>query len=139
MLIGFCNNQITSYHNDSIKNIVSQLEGIKNDVAVTLHVIFDASKLDVLGVIETINKVFQEADLLLLSILSTCHCELQQIRKLVHLIDENGKEIFYHGDLFPTLADITEHSKDKEEDTVPERQTQTSAAATDGQYCFLND
>ena len=72
--------------------------------------------------IETISKVLQEADLLLLSVLSICHCGLQQIRKLVCLTDENGKEIFYYYDLFPTLAGITEHIKD-EEDTVPERQT----------------
>lgn len=64
MLIGFCNNQFVSGHNDSIKKIVSQLEGIKNDGALILHVIFDAVKFDTLGLIETISKVFQEADLL---------------------------------------------------------------------------
>lgn len=64
VLIGFCNNQFVSGHNDSIKKIVSQLEGIKNDGALILHVIFDAVKFDTLGLIETISKVFQEADLL---------------------------------------------------------------------------
>ena len=95
MLIGFCNNQIISPHNDSIKKIVSQLEGIKNVVAVNLHVIFNAIKFDVLGVIETTSKVFQEADLLLPPLLSICHFGIQKIRKLVRLIDENVEEIFY--------------------------------------------
>ena len=77
VFIGFCNNQIISPHNDSTKKIVSQLEGIKNDVAVTLYVIFDAIKFDVLGVIKTISKVLPEADLLLPSLLFICHCGLQ--------------------------------------------------------------
>ena len=89
--------------------------------------------------IETISKVLQEADFLLPSLLSICHRGLQQIRKIVCLIDENGKEIFYRDDLFPTIVDIIEHIKDKEEDIIPERQTRVSAAATDGQYCLLND
>ena len=89
--------------------------------------------------IKTISKVLQEADLLLPSLLSICHCGLQQIRKPVHQIAENGEEIFYPNDLFPTVADIIERIKDEEEDIVPERQTQASAAATDGQYCLLND
>ena len=120
VLIGFCNNQIVSPHDDSIKIFVPQLEGIKNDGAVTLRLIFDAIKFDVLGVIETIDKVLQEANLLRLLI---CHCGLQQIRKLVSLIDENGEEIFYCDDLSPTVADIIEHIKDKEEGIVPERHT----------------
>ena len=95
VLIGFCNNQIISPHNDSIKNIVSQLEGIKNVVAVNLHVIFNAIKFDVLGMIETTSKIFQEADLLLPSLLSICHFGIQKIRKLVRVIDENVEEIFY--------------------------------------------
>ena len=89
--------------------------------------------------IETISKVLQEADFLLPSLLSICHRGLQQIRKIVRLIDENGKEIFYRDDLFPTIVDIIEHIKDKEEDIIPERQTRVSAPATDGQYCLLND
>ena len=91
-------------------------------MAVTL-VIFNAVNFDVLGVIETISIVLQEADLLLLSLLSICHCGLQQIRKLVCLIDKNGKEIFYCDDLFPTVANIIEHIKDEEENIVPERRT----------------
>ena len=138
MLTGFCNNQIISPH-DFIKKIVSQLEGIKNDVGVTLHVIFDAIKFDVLGVIEVIIKVLQEAYHLLPSLLSLCHHGLQQIRKLVHLIDKNEKEIFYRNHLFPTVADKIERIKDEEENIVPERQTRASAAATDGQHCLLND
>ena len=51
VLIGFCNNQIISPHNDFIKKIVSQLEGIKNDIGFTLHAIFHAIKCDVLIVI----------------------------------------------------------------------------------------
>ena len=139
VLIGFCNNQIISPHNDFIKKIVSQLEGIKIDAGVILHVIFDTIKFDVLGVIEVIIKVLQEADHLLPSLLSLCHRGLQQIRKLVHLTDKNGKEIFYRNDLFLTVADIIERIKDEEEDIVPERQTRASAAATDGHHCFLND
>ena len=57
----------------------------------------------------------------------------------MRLIAENGEEIFYRNDLFPTVADIIERIKDEEEDIVPERQTQVSAVATDGQYCLLND
>ena len=134
--IGFCNNQFGSPHNDSIKIFAPQLECIKNDGAVTLHLIFDTIKFDVLGVIETIDKVLQEANLLSLLI---CHCGLQQIRKLVSLIDENREEIFYCNDLSPTVADIIEHMKDKEEGIVPERHTWALAAATDGQYHLLND
>lgn len=73
MLIGFCNNQFVSGHNDSIKKIVSQLEGIKDDGALTLHVIFDAIKFDTLGVIETISKVFQEADFVRPSLRLICY------------------------------------------------------------------
>ena len=53
-------------------------------------------------------------------------------------MDENGEEIFYRDDLFPTVANIIERIKDEEEDIVPERQT-ASAAATDGHYCLLSD
>ena len=70
-------------------------------------------------------------------LLSICHCGLQQIRKLVHLIDENGQEIFYFDDLFPTVVDIFENIKDEEEDIMPERQIWALAAATDGQYYLL--
>ena len=116
-----------------LKKIVSQLEGIKNDIVITLHVIFNAIKFDDLGVIETMGKVLQEADLFIPSLLSICNCGLQQIRKLAHLIDKNGEEIIYHDDLFLTVANIIERIKDEEEDIVPERQTRTSTAAPDNQ------
>ena len=51
-------------------------------------------------------------------------------------MDENGEEIFYRDDLFPTVANIIERIKDEEEDIVPERQTW---AATDAHYCLLSD
>ena len=54
-------------------------------------------------------------------------------------MDENGEEIFYRDDLFPTVANIIERIKDEEEDIVPERQTWASAAATDDHYCLLSD
>ena len=78
-------------------------------------------------------KVLQEADLFVPSLLSICNCELQQIRKLVHLIDKNGEEIIYHDDLFLTVANIIERIKDEEEDIVPERQTRALTAAPDNQ------
>ena len=40
----------------------------------------------------------------------------------MHLIDENGQEIFDFDDLFPTVVDIFENIKDEEEDIMPERQ-----------------
>ena len=61
-------------------------------------------------------KVLQEIDLLHPSLLSICHCGLQQIRKLVCLIDKNGEEIIYLNDLFLTIVDIIEPIKDKEKD-----------------------
>lgn len=58
ILIGVCDSQIISSHNDSFKN-VPQLGSIRNNVSVTLHLIFDAIKYDILGVIETISPRYQ--------------------------------------------------------------------------------
>lgn len=53
------------------------------------------------------------------------------------LIGKSGEEIFYCNDLFPTVANIIELIKDKEECIVPERQVRGFAAAeTDGLYSF---
>jgi hypothetical protein len=64
ILLGFCNQQISSPHNKSIKDIVPKLTGIRNMLANTAKAIFSAAKLDVLLMLQPMSKVLQKAELL---------------------------------------------------------------------------
>ena len=138
ILIGFCNNQIANPHNYTMKKLKPKLQGIKHDVAVTKHVLYDAVKLDLLGIIEHVSMVLQEADLLLPSLFSVCARVIKNIRKVNRLLNEQGAETFKRDDLFPTAAEIIDQLEDEDEEIIPEWQTRADTAQSDGDNCLLN-
>ena len=92
VLIGFCNQQISSPHNKSIKDIVPKLTGIKNTLANTAKVIFSASKLDVLLMLLPMSKVLQKAELLAPELITCCQRALKNMAKLSIVLEEEGCE-----------------------------------------------
>ena len=60
ILIGFCDQQISSPHNNTIKKLKSKLEGVRKSVTSVTALIFNSVKLDVLEVLWPMSKILQE-------------------------------------------------------------------------------
>ena len=120
-----------------------RLRGMKKKVAVTINILFDSIKFDLLGIVQQISKVLQEADLLLPSLFSICSRGLKNIKKVRKLLDELSYNIFFRDDLFPTAAEMIEKlggnddDRDDEKDIVTPVQQTRQDETPDG-YCMLN-
>ena len=66
IFIGFCNHETQSTHNNSIVQIVPDLEGYISNVGKTELVIFESAKQDLLSILHPLTKVLQDCSLILL-------------------------------------------------------------------------
>ena len=108
VLIGFCNNQITNPHNNRIKKIKTELEGFKDDVCETKHLVFEAVKFDVLQIFSPVSKTLQEVSLLTPKVMSVYRKVMKSVDKLLILLDHDGGDAFQRNDIFPTASEILE-------------------------------
>ena len=142
VLIGFCNQQISSPHNKSMKDIVPKLMGIKNTLANTAKAIFFAAKLNVLLMLQPMTKVLQKAELLAPELISSCGKALKNMTKLSTLLEQEGSEALKRDQLFPNTAKLIKDLNVEVSQIVPERQTRQSADANEPgthNYVLLHD
>ena len=117
--MGFCNQQISSPHNKSIKDIVPQLTGIMNTLANPAKAIFSASKLDVLLMLQPMSKVLQKAELLAPELITCCQRALKNMTKLSTVLEEEGCEALKKEPLFPNTAKLLLEMKPEVAQIVP--------------------
>ena len=91
ILIGFCDQQISSPQNNAIKKLKSKLEGVRKSVTSVTALIFNSVKLNVLEVVRLMSKILQETLLLPPALLATCTITMENISRMSDLI-ENWKE-----------------------------------------------
>ena len=91
IVIGFCDQQISSPHNNAIKKLKSKLEGVRKSVTSVTALIFNSVKLNVLEVVRLMSKILQETSLLPPALLATCTITMENISRMSDLI-ENWKE-----------------------------------------------
>ena len=80
------------------------------------------SILDILRLLEPVSKTLQEASLLTPKLLSVCQKAIKSFKKLLLLLNRDGKEAFHRNDIFKTASETLEQLSDEEDDIIPERQ-----------------
>ena len=71
ILIGFCDQKISSPHNNTMKKLKSKLEGVRKSVTSVTALIFNSVKLDVFEVVWPMSKILQETSSLSPTLLTT--------------------------------------------------------------------
>ena len=87
ILIGFCDQQISSPHNSTIKKLKSKFEGVRKSVTSVAALIFNSVKLDVLEVVQPMSKILQEASVLSPALLTTCTVTIENTSRMSDLIE----------------------------------------------------
>ena len=82
IFIGFCNNQIMNPHDNQIKKIKAKLEGFKDDICETKHLVFEAVKFDILQILSPVSETLQEVSLLTPKVMSMCRKVMRSFDKL---------------------------------------------------------
>ena len=94
----------------------------------TKKVIFEAIKLDVRHLLEPLSKTLQEVSLLTPKLLSVCWKAIKSFKKLLLVLDRDGKEAIPRDVTSKTASEISEQLLNEEDDIIPERQTRAAAA-----------
>ena len=123
VFIRFCNNQVTNSDNNQIKNIKSKLEGFKDDICETKHLVFEAVKFDVWQSLSPVSKNLQEVSLLTPKVMSLCRKMMRSFDKLLILLYCDGRDACQRDDVFRTASEILEKLTDEEEEIIPDRRT----------------
>ena len=121
ILIGFCDQQISSLHSNTIKKLKSKLGGVRKSVTSVTTLIFNSVKLDVLEVVWPMNKILQETLLLSPTLLTTCTVTMENISRMSDLI-ENWKEKGKIKELFPRALKVLYSLEKESANLIPDRQ-----------------
>ena len=121
ILIGFCDQQIPSPHNSTIKKLKSKLEGVRKSVTSVTALIFNSVKPDVLEVVRPMSKILQETSLLSPTLLTTCTVTMENISRMSDLI-ENWKEKGKIEELFPRTLKVLDSLEKESGNLIPDRQ-----------------
>ena len=121
ILIGFCDQQISSPHNNTIKKLKSKLEGVQKSVTSVTSLIFNSVKLDVLEVVRPISKILQETSLLSSTLLTTCTVAMENISQMSDLIG-NWKERGKIKELFPRTLKVLDSLEKESANLIPNQQ-----------------
>ena len=84
------------------------MEGFKDDVCETKHLVFEAVKFDVLQIFSPVSKTLQEVSLLTPKVMSVYRKVMKSVDKLLILLDHDGGDAFQRNDIFPTASEILE-------------------------------
>ena len=123
ILIRFCDEQISSPHNNTIKKLKSKLEGVRKSVTSVTALIFNSVKLDVLEVVQPMSKILQETSLLSPTLLTTCTVTMENISRMSDLI-ENWKEKGKIKELFPLTLKALDSLEKESANLIPNPQLQ---------------
>ena len=121
ILIGFCDQQISSLRNSTIKKLKSKLEGVRKGVTSVTPLIFNSVKLDVLEVVRPMSKSLQETSLLSPTLLTTYTVTMENISRMSDLI-ENWKEKGKIKELFPRILKVLYSLEKESANLIPDRQ-----------------
>ena len=121
ILIGFCDQQISSPHNNTIKKLKSKLEGVQKSVTSVTDLTFNSVKLDVLEVFQPMSKILQETSLLSPTFLTTCTVTMENISRMSDLI-ENWKEKGKIKELFPGTLKVLDSLEKESANLIPDQQ-----------------
>ena len=123
ILIGFCDQQISSSHNSTIKKLKSKLEGVRKSVTSVMALIFNPVKSDVLEVVRLMSKILQETLLLSPTLLTTCTVTMENISWMSDLI-ENWKEKGKIKELFPRTLKVLDSLEKEAANLILDQQLQ---------------
>ena len=104
------------------------MEGFKDDIYETKHLVFEALKFDVLQILSPISKTLQKLSLLTPKVMSVCRKVMRSFDKLLILLDQDRGDAFQKDDIFPTASEILEKLTDEEEEIIPEQHTQAAVS-----------
>ena len=121
ILIRFCDQQISSPHNSTIKKLKSKLEGVRKSVTSVTALIFNSVKPDVLEVVRPMSKILQETSLLSPTLLTTCTVTMENISWMSDLI-ENWKEKGKIKELFPRTLKVLDSLEKESANLIPHQQ-----------------
>ena len=121
ILIRFCDQQISSPHNSTIKKLKSKLEGVRRSVTSMTALSSNSVKLDVLEVVHLMSKILQETLLLSPTLLTTCTVTMENISRMSDLI-ENWKEKGKIKELFPCTLKVLDSLEKEFANLIPDRQ-----------------
>ena len=121
ILIGFCDQQISSPHNNTIKKLKSKPEGVRKNVTSMMDLIFNSVKLYVLEVARPMSKILQETSLLSPTFLTTYTVTVENISPMSDLI-ENWKEKGKIKELFPCTLKVLDSLEKESANLIPDRQ-----------------
>ena len=112
------------------------MEGFKDDVCETKHLVFEAVKFDVLQIFSPVSKTLQEVSLLTPKVMSVYRKVMKSVDKLLILLDHDGGDAFQRNDIFPTASEILEKLTDEEEEVIPECRTRAAVSENpNNDYC----
>ena len=69
-------------HDNQIKKIKAKLEGFKDDICETKHLVFEAVKFDILQILSPVSETLQEVSLLTPKVVSMCRKVMRSFDKL---------------------------------------------------------
>ena len=121
ILIVFCDQQIPSPHNNTIKKLKSKLEVVRKSVTSVTDIIFNSVKLNVLEVVRPMSKILQETSLMSPTSLTTCTVTMENISRMSGLI-ENWKEKGKIKVLFPRTLKVLDSLEKESANLIPDRQ-----------------
>lgn len=136
LLIGYCNNQIADPYNNSMKNVVPKLQEILGNITKTNHILFNATKQDILAGITPMTKVLQDTQLILPDLITLCSSAQKTVKKLRKMLDENGAEVFERVDIFPVCSSFLSLINREVADLFPERSLRSVATENVENYLF---
>ena len=99
------------------------MEGFKDDICETKHLVFEAVKFDVWQNLSPVSKTLQEVLLLTPKVMSVCRKVIRSFDKLIILLDCGGGDAFQRDDVFLTASEILEKLTDEEEEIIPDCRT----------------
>ena len=109
-----------------MKDSKATIEGINRKVCQTVHVVFQALKLDVLTVILPLSKIMQSVDLLTPEYFTVCSTTVDNIAKVKTLLEGlDGPDYEFDDIVFTNIKSIVEQLIDESETVVPLRQTRS--------------
>ena len=141
IFIGFTNQQTTTPHNKQMKDSKATIEGINKKVCQTVHVVFQALKLDVLTVILPLSKIMQAVNLLTPEYFTACSTTVDNIAKVKTLLESlDGPDYESDDIVFTNTKSIMEQLIDESETVVPLGQTRSDRSHNPGSnYSLFHD
>ena len=135
IFIRFCDQQILTPHNASMKLARSKRKGIRKNVCNTDRIIYCALKLDILSVIAPMSKILLEAELMSPGLISICSATLKNIVGMLTIFENDGSSALERSLIFPRTTDIINLMRNEEQEIIAELETRGSVVHQEHVSC----